>query len=137
VELPEISVTRRDDTAYIKSVGELRLAQSPSTKANIEVLTSLGSELEPHETLVICNWTRNKRISPGAISYYAAVNGLPFVSSRSVDRLKREIDHGSLQGALRGACRAEQLDEIAEALPGLIAESRHGEFVFWTAHLQD
>ena len=121
----------------MRSSGELRLEQGSHITSSIEALTALGQELEPQETLVLCNWPRKKKIPTGAISYYGATNGRPFIAPSSLERFKRSLEKGRIQGALRGACRAEQLDEIAFALSDLELGPSHGELLFWTAFAPD
>lgn len=117
----------------IRSATELEIAQDPRLQTQISELTRVAGQLTPAETLVTCNWNRETRFFPGAVSYYAAVNGRPFVGLDTPQQIPRWVEGGRMNGPLRGVCTDEELDQIADGLDDLRRGERHSGYVHWTA----
>ncbi|TCP41751.1 ArnT family glycosyltransferase [Rhodovulum marinum] len=117
----------------IRSADALRLEQSARLQTQIAVLSEMAGLLRPDETLVTCNWTRETRFLPGAVSYYAAVHGRPFVGLDSPGQVDRWLERGRMPGPLRGVCTNAELDRIADRLVGLVRGAEQAGYVFWTA----
>lgn len=117
----------------IRGVEGLQLLQSEKLQTQIVLLSEMAGELRSDETLVTCNWNRDSRFLPGAVSYYAAVNKRPFVGLDAPNRIDLRKSQGRLPGALRGLCTAAELDEIAPQLVGLERDRMREGYVFWTA----
>ncbi|ARE39878.1 4-amino-4-deoxy-L-arabinose transferase and related glycosyltransferases of PMT family [Rhodovulum sp. P5] len=115
-----------------KSPETLGVYQSDKLQTQLQVLAEVGQSLRPEERLITCNWNRDSRFLPGAVSILAS-GGRVFVGLNTPTQFDRYHEMGRLDGPVRGVCTAEELDEILPRLEGVKRERMLADYVVWTA----
>jgi len=114
----------------IKSATALGIADEGKSGI-VEVLTKVGSALQPGETLVVCRGAREgKRLYPGAVSFYAS-NGRPFVQARTVSEIEQMEQRGAISPPYRGLCHAGESEALRAAFGDSAIIEEVGGFVHW------
>lgn len=125
----------------LSEMGPLKRSEDydfPSTETQFglsleAMLSPLRSATGPDETLVVCGFAHRHRMPMGAVAVYAAPDR-PFVYMRHPDLRGYLERSGYSTGPLRGLCRTQELEKIADDLTGLDIEPVAGtQHVYWTA----
>jgi 4-amino-4-deoxy-L-arabinose transferase-like glycosyltransferase len=98
----------------------------------VPFLRRIAGSIQQDETLVECaTIDREKRLFPGAVSYYAS-GGKPYNSLRSVGDLER-LARSGIRPPYRGVCTDERFNEMASRLVNpQVVETFRG-FTHWRA----
>ena len=116
----------------VKPPQEISLLGNRMRLVQIELLSSLDDLRKPQDALVFCNWSRDKRIPPGAISYFGT-DGERFTTLRRDYQFEQLLTEGEIGGSLAGICAREHLTVLEPYLEGLEIGQSESEFVQWRA----
>ncbi|MFV0334396.1 MAG: ArnT family glycosyltransferase [Tropicimonas sp.] len=117
----------------VRPAASLALDTKGGYVAQIEAFRRVGAQLRPEETLVACFFVGEPRLIPSIASVYGAGGRVFLRPDENGKAFERRIAAGAYDGPLRGLCRPDELERIAERFDDVRIVEHLPQHVIWTA----